>query len=137
MAALRARLVGVLLPSRGASTHLAAGRLGAQTPPQMFLVALAQPARPGTRTAQTRTDRSPSAYRRLQSRGVAGGGQPHVADCAIQTRAAQMVVSDAIRACDSHRLSRRVQPLDTENRTSSGVGGCRGAIPGTRPDRQT
>ena len=32
------------------------------------------------------------------------------------------------------RLSRRVQPLDTENRTSSGVGGCRGAIPGTRPD---
>ena len=35
------------------------------------------------------------------------------------------------------RLSRRVQPLDTENRTSSGVGGCRGAIPGTRPDRGT
>ena len=29
-----------------------------------------------------------------------------------------------------------VQSLDAENRTSSGVGGCRGAIPGTRPDRE-
>ena len=28
-----------------------------------------------------------------------------------------------------------VQPLDAENRTSSGVGGCRSAISGTRPDR--
>ena len=27
-----------------------------------------------------------------------------------------------------------VQPPDAENRTSGGVGGCRGAIPGTRPD---
>jgi hypothetical protein len=27
------------------------------------------------------------------------------------------------------------QPPDAENRTSGGVGGCRGAIPGTRPDR--
>jgi hypothetical protein len=31
-------------------------------------------------------------------------------------------------------MSGCVQPLDAENRTSSGVGGCRGAIPGTRPD---
>jgi len=29
-----------------------------------------------------------------------------------------------------------VQPPDAENRTSGGVGGCRGAIPGTRPDRE-
>jgi hypothetical protein len=29
---------------------------------------------------------------------------------------------------------RTVQPPDAENRTSGGVGGCRGAIPGTRPD---
>ena len=28
------------------------------------------------------------------------------------------------------------QPPDAENRTSGGVGGCRGAIPGTRPDQK-
>ncbi|MBI3779084.1 MAG: hypothetical protein HY274_09285, partial [Gammaproteobacteria bacterium] len=28
-----------------------------------------------------------------------------------------------------------VQPPNAENRTFGGVGGCRGAIPGTRPDR--
>src|SRR5512142_1803721 len=33
-----------------------------------------------------------------------------------------------------HEHSSCVQPLDAENRTSSGVGGCRDAIPGTRPD---
>ncbi len=33
------------------------------------------------------------------------------------------------------RYGRRVQPPDTENRLS-GVGGCRGAIPVTRPDRR-
>ena len=32
-------------------------------------------------------------------------------------------------------IRRCVQPPDAENRTSGGVGGCRGAIPGTRPDR--
>jgi len=31
--------------------------------------------------------------------------------------------------------TRYVQPPDAENRTSGGVGGCRGAILGTRPDR--
>ena len=34
------------------------------------------------------------------------------------------------------RLRRRVQPPDAESRTSGGVGGCRGAMPGTRPDRK-
>jgi len=64
---------------------------------------------------------------------VAGGGQSHVADGAIQTRAAPVGVPDAIRPCDSHRLSRRVQPLDTENRTSSGVG----RVPGRNPRHST
>jgi hypothetical protein len=31
--------------------------------------------------------------------------------------------------------ARCVQPPDAENRTSGGVGGCRGAILGTRPDQ--
>jgi hypothetical protein len=35
----------------------------------------------------------------------------------------------------SEMLNRLFQPPDAENRTSGGVGGCRGAIPVTRPDR--
>jgi hypothetical protein len=32
---------------------------------------------------------------------------------------------------------RAIQSPYAENRTYGGVGGCRGAIPGTRPDRST
>ncbi len=98
-----------------------------------WLRAGARPARPATRIAQTRNERPPAARRRLPSRRVADCGQPHLAHRTVQRRAAQVGIPDAVRPCGS-RLSRRVQPLDTENRTSSGVGGCRGAIPGTRPD---
>ncbi len=48
---------------------------------------------------------------------------------------------DGMKTAGFHRILQafrayRLQPPDTENRTSGGVGGCRGAIPGTRPDRR-
>jgi len=44
------------------------------------------------------------------------------------------MTTDAIGSCGYRVKGRCVQPPDAENRTSGGVGGCRGAIPGTRPD---
>ena len=52
----------------------------------------------------------------------------------VETQFAALWIRDAVRD-HGKQVSRRVQPPDTENRTSGGVGGCRGAIPVTRPDR--
>ena len=52
----------------------------------------------------------------------------------VETQFAALRIRDAV-GDRGKQVSRRVQPPDTENRTSGGVGGCRGAIPGTRPDR--
>ena len=69
-------------------------------------------------------------------RADAGGNQSasrETPDRTRCTRCGRQSVSAAGRPCG--KTCRRVQPPDTENRTSGGVGGCRGAIPGTRPDR--
>ena len=52
----------------------------------------------------------------------------------VETQFAALWICDAVGS-RGKQVSRRVQPPDTENRTSGGVGGCRGAIPVTRPDR--
>ena len=56
-------------------------------------------------------------------------------DSDVKMQFAALWIRDAI-GDRGQQLSRWVQPPDTENRTSGGVGGCRGAIPVTRPDRQ-
>ena len=52
----------------------------------------------------------------------------------VETQFAALWIRDAV-GDHGKQVSRRVQPRDTENRTSGGVGGCRGTIPVTRPDR--
>ena len=71
-----------------------------------------------------------NASRRVVCRGA--GDDAHGP---VETQFAALRICDAIGDC-GQQVSRRVQPPDTENRTSGGVGGCRGAIPGTRPDRR-
>ena len=70
-------------------------------------------------------------------RADAGGNQSasrETPDRTRCTRCGRQSVSGGLPAL--RRDLPPVQPPDTENRTSGGVGGCRGAIPGTRPDRR-
>ena len=65
-------------------------------------------------------------------RGQSGGGEVEaLRTCRMKARHEPLIPAGV---CGLRLVRRRVQPLNTENRTFGGVGGCRGAIPGTRPD---
>src|ERR1017187_8905115 len=65
---------------------------------------------------------------------LAFGGDRQSAKRALERDLPPLWLSHALGS--SGLLKRWFQPPDAENRTSGGVGGCRGAIPVTRPDRR-
>src|SRR5580765_6451817 len=69
-------------------------------------------------------------------RRMADCGQPQLADGIRQRSLTSFWFPHAIRPCSHCVKGCCVQPPYAENRTYGGVGGCRGAIPGTRPDLQ-
>jgi len=130
-----ARMVGVLRPRGGTPEHLPPGRLDPTTHSELLLAAVARLARTAEASAPTGTEGATveggtQFQRRL---GPGSGRQPPQGP--EQRGAATSRLPHAIRSCGPHVDGRCVQPPYAENRTYGGVGGCRGAIPGTRPDR--
>src|SRR5207249_11506430 len=66
---------------------------------------------------------------------VAHCSQSKLADSAEQRGVAALWILDAIRSCFPMKMEAAFNRRMRANRTSGGVGGCRGAIPGIRPDR--
>src|SRR5271154_549617 len=100
--------------------------------PEMLLAAVAQRRRAGAGATTARSS-SPCACDGAHKPGrVVHGGNLDHEPRATDTNASSLRLPHAIRPCCE--VSGWVQPPDAENRTSGGVGGCRGAIPVTRPD---
>ena len=136
VAAVYRRLVGILPAGRGAARDFSTGGLDSAAHTEVLLAALAQCAGSMPRLAVLGRARVDAALCADVSWRVVCRGAGDDADGLVKKQFAALWIRDAIGSCGK-QLSRRVQPPDRENRTSGGVGGCRGAIPGTRPDRGT
>ena len=134
LARLGPRLVGILPTGGGTPEPLRTGRLAKATHPKLLLATRGQLARAAAQAAPTGTERTLIEGGAQFQRGVANRGQSEYADGVKQRSVATLWFLDAIGPCGHRVKGRCVQPPDAENRTSGGVGGCRGAIPGTRPD---
>ena len=134
LARLCPRLVGILPTGRGTPEHLWTGGMDTAAHPGLLLATLGQLARAAAQVAPPETERAVVESSAQYARGVANCSQPELADGVKQRSVATPRVLDAIGPCGHRVKGRCVQPPDAENRTSGGVGGCRGAIPGTRPD---
>ena len=136
MAAVGCRLVGLLPAGRRPVGDLAAGGLDSAPHPAVLLAALAQRAGSWPRLAALGGSRAEAALCADAARRVVGRGAADDADGLVERNSVLLRVRDAIgsrgpmTAAGSHRRI-RLTP------TSGGVGGCRGAIPGTRPDQGT
>ena len=93
----------------------------------------------GVRNRRARQQRAPPGEGRGRSGGTAASLEPGIprrnfAELLTESdvRDSALWLSHAIGS--SGLLTRLFQPPDAENRMSGGVGGCRGAIPVTRPD---
>ena len=125
VAAAGSRLVGVLPAGRAAARDLRAGRMDTTAHTEVLLAALAQ--RKGTPAGTTPVGHWGTAVEICSGtpRRMAHGGERTDADSVVECDVAAVRVRDAIGSC-GERLSRQVQPPDTENRMSGGVGGWRG-----------
>ena len=127
-------MVGVFPPCRRPPERHALGRLGAASHAEMFLATVAWLAWALAHVATVGRGRTRAAGGIQQQRRVAHRGQPRAAHRPKQPRPTVPRLLGAIRPCPDVKWG-IVQPPDAEDRTSGGVGGSRGAIPVTRPDR--
>ena len=135
VAAVGCRLVGLLPAGRRPAGDLSAGGLDSPPHPAVLLAALAQCAGSWPRLAALGGTRADAALCADASWRVVCRGAADDAHGLVERDLAPSWVRDAIgsrgpmTAAGSHRRI-RLTP------TSGGVGGCRGAIPGTRPDHE-
>src|SRR6185369_10925733 len=102
--------------------------------PEMLLAAVARSRREEAQAMEPGSARSPAASGSEFAGCVAPVAERGSQQSAFDRKTTPSWLSDAIGS--GEELKRLFQPPDAENRTSGGVGGCRGAIPGTRPDHQ-
>jgi site-specific DNA recombinase len=99
LAALRARLVGLLPLGRRTKAHLPAGGMDQATHPEMLLAALARRAGTGTGLAAAGSASPAAAHGAYESRGVVHGGHLDRARGVEDRHAAALWLLDAIGSC--------------------------------------
>jgi hypothetical protein len=125
--------VGVLPTGREPPPDLSAGALDSPTCPEMLLAAVARTGRERTAAAQPGIAGTHAESGAEFPGSLASGEDRQPAKRALERDSTPLWLSHAIGS--RGLLTRGFQPPDVENRTSGGVGGCRGVIPVTRPDR--
>src|ERR1700694_2854607 len=106
--------------------------MGTQAYPEMLLVEMARSERSGAKATAAWVERRSPGCGDESSRRLESGRPTRAASSDQQLGPTTIRLSGSIGPCKPVRLP--VQPPDAETGTSGGVGGCRGAIPGTRPD---
>ena len=114
---------------------LPTGGMDSPAYPEMLLAAVAQARRERAQATQVGTPGAKAQGGPKQSGSLASGRDRQPAKRALERHTSPLWLPHAIGS--SGLLKRLFQPPDAENRMSGGVGGCRGAIPVTRPDHAT
>src|SRR5438552_6235150 len=134
LARLRPRLVGIFPSGRGTPEPLRIGGLDTATHSELLLAAVGQLAWTTAQAAELGPERTPAKGGAQFQGSVANCSQSKLADGAEQRGFAAPWILDAIRPCFPMKMEAAFNRRMRANRMSGGVGGCRGAIPGIRPD---
>src|ERR1019366_6034817 len=127
-------MVGLLPPGRRTPDHLRTGRLGTPTYAALLLGTLARLAGKAAQATPSGGKGTPAEGGPQLPRSVAFGRHRQPAHRTTQRNPTPTRLPIAIRLARYHVTERLCSIAGCEKRTSGGVGGCRGAISGTRPD---
>src|ERR1035438_1582937 len=127
-------MVGLLPPGRRTPEHLRTGRLDMPTYAALLLGTLARLAGKAAQATPSGVKGTPAEGGPPLQRSVAFGRHRQPAHRTTQRNPTPTRLPIAIRLGRYHVTERLCSIAGCEKRTSGGVGGCRGAILGTRPD---